>query len=210
MHLSPKLILVSLFALLLFFACSGDSSNDPQVEHSSDAGGSPSVPSPDARPQHSRMFVTSTQYTGNLGGLAGADALCQGAALAGSLGGTWRAWLSTPSVNAIDRIQDVSPWYLIDRETLVFPVHASLRGPSLVPIGQNEYGPFDWETMGFGDRVVRTGSQSGIADDTCSGFTSASGDEYGTYGWLDEPDEWGGVQSGRCDSSNARLYCFEQ
>lgn len=39
-------------------------------------------------------FVTSTTYTGNLGGLAGADDKCQERAEAGGLWGTYKVWLS--------------------------------------------------------------------------------------------------------------------
>ena len=66
------------------------------------------------------MFVTSqTSTTGNLGGLAGADATCQRLATAvGSGNRTWRAYLSVsrdPSlnnlpINARDRI-GLGPWY---------------------------------------------------------------------------------------------------
>ena len=156
------------------------------------------------------MFVTSAKFSGDVGGLAGADAICAGAAESAGLGGLWRAWLSTPQIDAIDHVGDAAPWYLVDRETLIFASHASLRGSALAPVGQNEFGPFRWQDMGLGERVVKTGSRSGVADDTCLGFTSSSGDDYGTYGWLDEPDDWGGVSSGRCSSSNGRLYCFEQ
>lgn len=63
------------------------------------------------------FFVTSSTQTGNLGGLAGADATCQSLAAevgAGDL--NWRAYLSThgsnvePAVNARDRIGN-GPWY---------------------------------------------------------------------------------------------------
>jgi hypothetical protein len=37
------------------------------------------------------VFVTSTMYTGSMGGLTGADALCQARATAGGLTGTYRA-----------------------------------------------------------------------------------------------------------------------
>lgn len=49
---------------------------------------------------------------GNLGGLAGADAICTAAAQAANPGDThiWRAFLSTSTVNAIDRI-GTGPWY---------------------------------------------------------------------------------------------------
>ena len=40
------------------------------------------------------VFVSSVLYTGNLGGLAGADAKCQQLANAAGLAGTFKAWLS--------------------------------------------------------------------------------------------------------------------
>lgn len=65
------------------------------------------------------FFVTSKTPTGtgNLGGLAGADQICQNlAAAAGAGNRTWRAYLSAearpgqPAVNARGRIGD-GPWY---------------------------------------------------------------------------------------------------
>ena len=41
------------------------------------------------------FFVTSQQNSGNLGGLAGADAKCQSRANTGGLPGSYGAWLST-------------------------------------------------------------------------------------------------------------------
>jgi hypothetical protein len=68
--------------------------------------------------QPMRFFVASTvPATGNLGGLAGADQICQNlAAAAGAGDRTWRAYLSTqeaggqPAINARDRI-GVGPWH---------------------------------------------------------------------------------------------------
>lgn len=59
------------------------------------------------------FFITSAGSGdgANLGGLAGADAICQRLAeAAGSSGQTWRAYLSTSSENARDRIGS-GPWY---------------------------------------------------------------------------------------------------
>ena len=59
------------------------------------------------------FFVTSQGsggLGGNLGGLTGADAICQGLATAAGVGdGTWRAYLSTTNENARDRI-GTGPW----------------------------------------------------------------------------------------------------
>jgi hypothetical protein len=68
-----------------------------------------------ARAQNAEMtfFISSTGAGdgANLGGLDGADALCQRLAeTAGSTGKTWRAYLSTSTVNARDRI-GAGPWY---------------------------------------------------------------------------------------------------
>ena len=63
------------------------------------------------------FFVTSETHSGDLGGLAGADASCQRLATAAGAGNhTWRAYLSTvgkptePAVNARDRIGN-GPWH---------------------------------------------------------------------------------------------------
>jgi Protein of unknown function (DUF1554) len=58
------------------------------------------------------FFVTSANPKGgNLGGLAGADAVCQSLAQAAGAGGkTWHAYLSTSTVDAKTRIGN-GPWY---------------------------------------------------------------------------------------------------
>jgi len=58
------------------------------------------------------FFVTSANPKGgNLGGLAGADAVCQSLAqAAGASGKTWHAYLSTSTVDAKSRIGN-GPWY---------------------------------------------------------------------------------------------------
>src|SRR5689334_14187347 len=58
------------------------------------------------------FFVTSANPKGgNLGGLAGGDAVCQSLAQAVGAGGkTWHAYLSTSTVDAKTRIGN-GPWY---------------------------------------------------------------------------------------------------
>jgi len=57
------------------------------------------------------FFVTSSNPKGgNLGGLAGADAVCQSLARAVGSTKTWRAYLSTSTVDAKSRIGN-GPWY---------------------------------------------------------------------------------------------------
>jgi len=52
------------------------------------------------------IFITSTTYDGNLGGLAGADAICNQRAQTANLPGIYNAIVSTNTVNAKDRIPD--------------------------------------------------------------------------------------------------------
>jgi len=93
-------------------------------------------PAPPAPPAVISFFVAvNTNQTGNLGGLAGADQMCQSQAQA--LGGanaarTWRAYLSqeqrgnTPRINARDRIGP-GPWFNA-KGTLVASNVADLHG----------------------------------------------------------------------------------
>lgn len=111
----------SVLALTLSLGCSNSpSSNDPQdlamapiPDLSSPVSDMP-LPLPDlaTKPAMS-FFITSRTGSGNLGGITGADTICQQlAAAAGAGGKTWRAYLSvgTPATNARDRIGQ-GPWY---------------------------------------------------------------------------------------------------
>lgn len=162
-------------------------------------------------PLKRRVFVTKGKFTGNLGGTAGADAKCNSAANAVGLGGTWRAWLSTTTVNAKDTLTDTSPWYKLDRTTVMFPSKTALgAGPSDY-VRQFEDGTeFDSD----GDRLdVWTGtSPSGtFMAGTCLDWTSDVAEQSGTTGCDNAIAEWStcGISQLSCDS-NAHLYCFEQ
>ena len=69
------------------------------------------------------FFVTSSNPKGgNLGGLAGADAVCQSLAKGAGAGGkTWRAYLSTSTVDAKSRIGN-GPWYNFKGEQIASSV----------------------------------------------------------------------------------------
>jgi hypothetical protein len=91
-----------------------------------------------APPQPMSFFVTSagSGKGANLGGLAGADRICQTlATAAGSTGKTWHAYLSTsaangqPAVNARDRI-GTGPWYNAKGEKIANGL-ADLHGDTL-------------------------------------------------------------------------------
>lgn len=181
-------------------ACNSASTND----------GADASPMIDTVPAVKRVFVTSSQYDGNLAPLGGGDALCQQIAADARLGGTWKAWLSIGGASAVDRIADVAPWYLVDGVTKVFATKAQLRARPTVIINQDESGTIiDPMVTAPRDLVVETGTlNGGLAGADCGGWTNTG---MGTYGFLDLPEYWTEYADGICDvGSNKRLYCFEQ
>lgn len=172
---------------------------------SPDAGGDRGGPATDAPAGSKRVFVTSTAYSGNLGGSAGADALCVASSDAVGLGGNWRAWISTGASDAFTHLDDVSPWYRLDG-AMAFPNKAALRTTPAVPLTITEQGMM-W--VGY----VWTGTLTGAihSTDDCSGFTSASTTVVGTAGVVRAGDtsEWTTFESHPCQMTHP-IYCFEQ
>jgi len=93
----------SLFATFLVAASSAGCSSDGDTETSSE---------PLTAADGLSFFVSSsTNMTGNLGGLTGADKICTDLATAAGAGDkVWKAYLSTTTANAKDRI-GVGPWF---------------------------------------------------------------------------------------------------
>lgn len=122
-----------------------------------------------------RLFVTSTKYPGNLGGLTGADQKCLTAAQAANLGGSWKAWLSDSSNDALDRITDVGPWYVREQSgiqsflRLVFNNKANL---ATTPIGSLTY---DERGVSNSNDFFWTGTLTGgvKSAQTCVNWTSS-------------------------------------
>jgi hypothetical protein len=158
-----------------------------------------------------RVFVTSARYTGDLktqgaaaSGLQGGDNLCSSAASAASLGGTWKAFLSDSTIDAISRIADVGPWFQLDGSK-TFASKAALAQPALVYVTIDELG------MSNGNSGHWTGSVAAgaRATDHCTSWASASASVEGAAGGVDSLDMWSAGYSDSCDTKN-RLVCFEQ
>ncbi len=150
------------------------------------------------------VFVTSGVYDGKLGGLSGADAKCALAAQSVNLGGTYVAWLSSSTADAIDRITDVGPWVDLTGQ-VVFNNKAMVTLAPLTAVGTSEQG-----TSVGGSQYVWTGTNTGgrHAADHCYDWTAnynsqaIVGSVYQTTGWTDSGYQSCGVQH--------HLYCFEQ
>lgn len=163
------------------------------------------------------FFVTSTTHSGNLGGLAGADAECQrlGAA-AGADNRTWRAYVSTqgsqtaPAVNARDRI-GAGPWYNsagvmvagsladlhgdVQRDTNLINVNTALTetGGRVNGFGRPEGAPQEHDMLTGSDshgRAFPPGMSNQADDRTCNNWTSDSPDAHAMIGHHDRMSGW--------------------
>lgn len=116
------------------------------------------------------VFVTSTAVTaGAIGGIAGADALCQAAALDAGLSGTFVAWVSTGASNARDRLSDAG-WERLDDLPFAYSKGALLAGQVLYPVTFNEHGTIN------SNPVVWSGTLAdGTKANTCGDFASNTG-----------------------------------
>jgi hypothetical protein len=105
----------------------GDTGSDSVASHpdgpssTSEGGGAggPCSDRPDGAPASKLVFVSSAVYTGDLGGLSGADAKCQGLATAAGLRGTYRAWLSDGFATVADRLCHSMSSYVLVTGALV-------------------------------------------------------------------------------------------
>jgi hypothetical protein len=114
------------------------------------------------------VFLTSAISTGNLGGLAGADATCNVLAGAAGLPGTYVAWLSDSTTDAITRVTSNGP-YVTPVGATVANTLADLADGSLnAPIDHDENG------VVVPLREAWTGtSSSGLRDSsTCADWTA--------------------------------------
>jgi hypothetical protein len=174
------------------------------------------------------FFVTSaTEGSGNLGGIEGADRICQSlAAAVGAANRTWHAYLSqseppqanAPAINARDRIGP-GPWYNAKGVLIaanVADLHGDVerdRNNIQKTTALNEKGE---PIKGEGDRpnqhAVLTGSDSEgrafptLVDATCNNWTAGS-DTY--HAILGHSDRSGGVNVS-WNSVHASLGCSKE
>ena len=165
------------------------------------------------------VFVSSELYNGDMGGLAGADARCQGLADAAGLPGTYRAWLSSTTESPSTRfIQSEGPYVLVNG-TLIANSWTDLTDGALAnPINLTERGtapPASFslcsgETTGVWSGTRPNGSI--ISTNRCQDWTAATVSVGGHWGnstrstnaqWSD----W--CYGGSCDWL-ASIYCFQQ
>lgn len=171
------------------------------------------------------VFVTSTTTTGNLSGLAGADAVCQGLAAEAGIAGTFKAWISgreQSNQDAAGRLTHAAVPYTLVDGTVVADNWADLTDGTLdhalnltetggtVPAGARVW--TNTTTAGLAWENTRDCALgSGPATWTCNPTTECPF-ESGKYGQAQSTSAaWTGETSSNTACSNAyRLYCLEQ
>jgi hypothetical protein len=171
------------------------------------------LPTPTPLPQtNKRVFLTSTTYDGNLGGLAGADEKCQARANAANLGGTWRAWLSDSQTSASSRITQTNGKYvLLNGQTVANNWADLVDGTIQNPINVNEFmGSPNYKSCVWTSTKADGSAYLPVANITlCSDYTAAD-TNYSICGHNGVTgSEWTNWSSDRCDQFHP-LFCFER
>lgn len=169
------------------------------------------TPAPTPTPPSSlRVFVTNSSYAGSLGGLSGADNICQSLGSARFPGTSWKAWLSTanpaPGIDAKDRIID-SQYVKVDGAVIATSKSDLIDGvgPTIV-INKDQNGNSVTSQVWTGTKANGTrGTVSTCSDWTSTGTNGLSGLASATV----TGGQWTFYSQTSCDSSY-RLYCFEQ
>lgn len=172
-----------------------------------------------------RVFVTAASFHGDLkqqgagaDGLDGADRLCASAAASASLGGTWVAWVSTSSVDAISRLASDGRWTLLDGVTEVFAARSQIQFGPKHAIDRTESGDL---LLPSGDELpvvwTNTDALGKYADDgennACDDWSAQTG--VAAVGLIFDPAlggpglSWTDTKQPRGCGGAYHLYCFE-
>jgi hypothetical protein len=177
-----------------------------------------------ATPKH--VFVTSQASTGNLGGLAGADAICQAGANQASLAGTYMAWLSSTLASPASRmthstgpyelpngVRVANDWQGLTSGMLLAPIDVTEKGGSPPRLstfcGLTNVSP-TWTSTATNGTLATTLAAT-CADWTTSG--TSTGAILGEVGATDQNwTNWCGSQGAGATicGAFASLYCIEQ
>lgn len=148
-----------------------------------------------------QVFVTSQTLTGNMGGLAGGDAMCQ--LLGARLGARWAAWLSVEDgPHAVDRVTSAGPWMLPTGELVAADKASLLSGTLAHAIDRDENGQL------VSNQNVWTGSGTNgkYSEKDCDRWTTGTNGRLGNTSATGS--QWTRATDERCTNAR-RLYCFE-
>lgn len=162
------------------------------------------------------VFVTSEVFTGDLGGLAGADAKCQEAAAAAKLPGNFQAWLSTSDTSPVTKsVHSSIPYQLVDGTEVASSWGDLVDGAISAPIAVSEKGgppgkglhsciPSDMVVVWTNTKEIGTP----VGEYHCDNWSTAASGEGGTGRVGPVNSGWTSNCIAGCQSQ-AALYCVE-
>lgn len=155
------------------------------------------------------VFLTYTELDGDLGGLDGADLLCNFEAAVAGLPGTYKAWLSDGVNSPATRFTRQDATYQLVDGTIIANDWADL-------VDGNIHNPINLDAAGvYHTRAFPGVWTSTLADGTtaglhCQGWTTAGEGIFGRDGHADRVDGfWTDAGYPACPNQ-LPFYCFEQ
>lgn len=151
------------------------------------------------------VFLSSAMYSGNLGGVAGADAKCQGLATAANLAGTFKAYIADGTRDASARFTKApGPYKRVDGVVVANNGAAFFSDAHLAALNADEHGVVTGGEVWTG---LYSGSGSGSMG--CGNWTSTSGATPQVGNASDGSDSWVSWYAQFCDRTNVKLYCVQ-
>jgi hypothetical protein len=180
--------------------------NEPVPQPSPSPAPKQEQPKPATPAGPMKAFVSSTLHQGSkLGGVEGADAICNQLAKAASLPGTYKAWISAGNTNAIDRFTGNGPWQRMDGQIVASSKADLAKGALTISLDKDEKGQ---TPPAVEDRVwTATGMDGKKSGGDCNGWT---GNGAGRVGEAEQAGgHWTSLVDESCGQVN-RIYCFQQ
>lgn len=156
------------------------------------------------------VFLTSTTHVGGaLGGLVGADAICQQKAQAASLPGTYMAWLADSTGSPVTRfVRSTGPYRRVDGVTVADNWTDLTDGSLAATLNLTETGT----SVNSGPSAWTHVQADGTAEadpDHCGNWGSPSGSgDFGRAALTDT--KWTDDELTNCSAAPLHLYCFQQ
>lgn len=185
------------------------------------AGPPTPTPSPTPALTYKRVFVGQNNNGGIMGGLSGANSICQQEAINAGLGGTWKAWLSDSTHSPANQ-SDGEVWTqyngqyrLTDGTTVVATSWAGLTDGFISSlISRFATGPGPICSSCVYTNTTSTGNiKSTVPSQICNNWTSDTGSQTGPIMGSTNAGNSGWTEFNQPSLSclsNWYIYCFEQ
>ena len=154
-----------------------------------------------------KVFATANGYNGNLGGLTGADAICQSEANTAGYAGTYKAILSSSTVSAASRLTVSYPIANAYNGSTVAAANlwvGSISTPILRPSGNN---PGNAWTGSYSDGTIAGANSSSYQ---CVDWTSSSTSKNAEHGYADSTTQWLDYDNSNNCHTQFVLLCLQQ